>query len=64
MSLAEDKARILTVVNKNTKNRLQFLAGMNHRSLSNYVADILENHVVAENKKIEMLAENNSKNKS
>lgn len=49
MSLAPDKDRLTVIINIDTKSRLKYLAEINHRSLSNYVVDILENHVKEEN---------------
>lgn len=45
MAISEDKARIVIVVDKTTKEQLETLAKADSRSLSNYVNLILDNYV-------------------
>lgn len=45
MGIKDDKARVVTILDKNVKNKLEELARIDKRSLSNYICKLLEEHV-------------------
>lgn len=51
MAIKDDKARIISIVDKEVKTKLEAYATKDKRSLSAYVAILLENWVTEEEKK-------------
>ena len=51
MSIPKDKTTITAIVDKEDKKALQELADNDRRSLSNYVALVLEEHLKSKGKK-------------
>lgn len=45
MAIGEDKVRVVTIMNKDLKGKLETLAKRDKRSLSNYICLLLEKHV-------------------
>jgi hypothetical protein len=45
MAIGKDKDKVVSVVSKTTKQKLEELAEKDNRSLSNYCSIILENYV-------------------
>ena len=50
MAIGEDKARVVTIIDKELKDKLEMLAKRDKRSLSNYICLLLEKHVEEESK--------------
>ena len=48
MAIKDDKVRVVTIINKDLKGKLETLAKRDKRSLSNYVCLLLEKHVEEE----------------
>lgn len=48
MAIGEDKARVVTIIDKELKDKLEVLAKRDKRSLSNYICLLLEKHVEEE----------------
>ena len=44
MSIKKDKVRVSTILTKKLKEKLQKLAAKDNRSLSSYIANVLEKH--------------------
>ncbi|MGG7146310.1 DNA-binding protein [Clostridium butyricum] len=45
MALSDSKTRLVVNVNKSLKEKLEDLAKADNRSLSNYIVNILEQHI-------------------
>lgn len=49
MAISKDSDRLVAIVSKETKDALKLLADKENRSLSNYVSNLLEKHVIKNN---------------
>lgn len=48
MAISKDNDRLTIIINKNIKKSLEEIAKQDSRSVSNYVANLLEKHVLSQ----------------
>lgn len=51
MTIRDNQTRVITIVDKDIKSKLETLAKKDRRSLSSYVAVLLEKHIAQEENK-------------